>query len=152
MKNLIVTLGAMIYVVTLIYFQIDLNGAFQYKNLLKAAADEAAATGALFTDFNSYAEGNQVFDYEKSIEEARASIDYNLKSKDYEFTMTFQDDSGYTREFNKDGQLITYKLLNKVVSPNISIKLVGKKPKFRLNFIDFKEHIRVDSCYEYMPY
>lgn len=152
MKNLIITLGAMIYIITIIFFQVDLNEAIRYKKMLKNAADEAAATGAIFTDFNNYADGNQVFDYEKSLQEVKASLDYNIKNKAYNFLITFHDDSGFIRTYNEKNVQMDVQQSLENGSPYIRIILTGNIPRFRLNFINYEQRLKVHSSYEYLPY
>ena len=79
MKELIITSGILLFMVTVMGLQTSLNELMHRGQELKFAADEAAATAGLCIDPEAYGEGIIRFDREKAREEALAITRLNGK-------------------------------------------------------------------------
>ncbi len=154
MKNFIITIGALLYMITIIYFQIDLNEAVRYKQILKYAADEGAATASLFIEEQAYGNGKFVYNDTEAVKKAREIIKYNLCDNNIKFDISFTDDNEKTRRYNEDGELVSIEsnISSDQQKPIVFIKLKGKNFNFRLPFLSSYKDITVKSHYEYVPY
>ncbi len=151
MKNLIVVIALLIYMGTVITFQIDLNKNIKYIWLLKDIVDDCTVAATLLIDSKKYSEGLIVFDYANSIKLVNELLDYNTNEEDYSYYITFADHSGNETTYDDK--------LNKISTtsydennPTVKIELTGKSPEFRLEFINIMEKITVYSTYEYVGY
>ncbi len=151
MKNLIVLIALLIYMATVITFQIDLNKNIKYKWLLKDIADDCTAGAALQIDNKFYSEGMIIFDYKEAIIITNELLNYNVRESECSFLITFMDDSGYATTFDDKKNKIS-ELKYSVENPIIEIVLTGNSPEFRLEIIDPIDRITVRSTYEYLGY
>ncbi|MBK5253206.1 MAG: hypothetical protein JJE03_01840 [Peptostreptococcaceae bacterium] len=146
MKNLIITIGIIIFAAILLAYQSDFNNMAREKELLKSIADEAVASSALCIDEFKYGEGYLVFDDEKVIAKIEEMLKLNLdKEIDFEYTVLISDESVKRR---KHGDLEVEFELEK--EPYVLLKVDIGKPKFRI--ISPNTTIYAISAYEYLPY
>ncbi|HKM28121.1 MAG TPA: hypothetical protein VJY37_00400 [Anaerovoracaceae bacterium] len=151
MKNLIITIGSLILMTTIIYFQIDCNEMIRYKQQLKFAADEAAATASVCIDMDSFGEGLHVYDDATAVVKAKEIIELNLASKAVTFDISFVDDSHVLRQYSHKGELLNQEP-KEGVRPSVTVKINGGKPVFRLAFLNPQMDLIEKSNYEYVGY
>ena len=72
-------------------YQLQCNRLLREKQLLKYAADEAAATAGLCFDEESFGEGRLLFDRKKALEKAERVISYNLQDAEIVWKISFVD-------------------------------------------------------------
>ena len=89
MKNLIITMGIVVYLVAAMGFQNQWNLMYHRSLELKYAADEAAATACLCIDRQAYGQGYIDFDRGEAERKARAIVCDNLKGSDFRMELTF---------------------------------------------------------------
>ncbi|NLD10906.1 hypothetical protein [Aminicella lysinilytica] len=78
MKNLIITIGIVVFIVTITGMQFTCNQMLHTKQEMKFAADEAAATAALCLDEEAFGDGNLYFNKEKAGAQAKAMAGLNM--------------------------------------------------------------------------
>ena len=93
MKELIITSGILLFMVTVMAVQTELHQVMHEAQELKFAADEACATAGLCLDAESYGDGVLRFDRGKAEKEARAITALNLPGKAVEMRFTFREDT-----------------------------------------------------------
>lgn len=98
MKNFIITTGAVILILTIMSYQFQCNQMLREKQLLKYAADEAAATAGLCFDEDHFGEGRLLFDRKKATRKAEQVISYNLQDSQFIWKISFTD-QGQQRPF-----------------------------------------------------
>ena len=91
MKNFIITTGAVILILTIMSFQFQCNQLLREKQLLKYAADEAAATAGLCFDEIHFGEGKLLFDRRKALQKAEQVIAYNVSDSEIIWKISFAD-------------------------------------------------------------
>ena len=91
MKNFIITTGAVILILTIMSWQFRCNDMLREKQLLKYAADEAAASAGLCFDEDSFGQGRLLFDRKKAVNKAEQVISYNLQSREVVWKISFAD-------------------------------------------------------------
>ncbi|MEF9922403.1 MAG: hypothetical protein RR313_07060 [Anaerovoracaceae bacterium] len=152
MKNFIITIGAIILMSTIMYFQVDCNEMMRYREQLKFVADEAAATASVFVSANDFGEGYKIYEDMAAKAAADKMIRLNLKTKSpVTYEIYFEDDSQVKRGYNQGGDKIFLKQFT-ATKPRVSILLNGGKPKFRLPFLKSNKDIIVKSYYEYVAF
>lgn len=94
MKNLIITIGAVILILTVTQFQIQFSGMVRQKKMMKYVSEEAAASAALHYDAEAFGEGYLKFDREAGENKAEEMIRLNTTDKDnftWEITFDYKD-------------------------------------------------------------
>jgi hypothetical protein len=146
LKNLIITIGIIIFAAFLLTYQSDFNNMAREKELLKCIADEAVASASVCIDESKYGEGYLVFDDERVIskieEMFKLNFDKNIKFK---YTVLIYDESG---KFRKYGDLDLDFDLEK--DPYVLLKVDIGKPEFR--GLTSNNTIYAISAYEYLSY
>ena len=107
MKNMIITVGAVILILTISGYQLKCNKMLHNKQNLKHAADEAAATASLYVDWKEYGEGNFVFDEDIAVTEGKRMLSLNLPGESIisQFYFESNNDSPRVRVWVKMGKL-----------------------------------------------
>ena len=103
MKNLIISLGINLFANFLMIFQMDYNKNIKYSLFLKDMADDSTAAASLFIDLEKFAEGYKIYDYENGMKVIDELLDYNMKDMEYNYIISFSDQSGFTKTFRKGG-------------------------------------------------
>ena len=89
MKNLIITIGIVIFIVTISGMQLYCNGMLHSRQDLKFAADEAAATAALCLNRSDYANGSITFDKAEAERCAEEIAGLNLKKDKFKLEISY---------------------------------------------------------------
>ena len=91
MKNFIITTGAVVLILTIMSYQFQCNRLLRERQLLKYAADEAAATAGLCFDEERFGEGKLLFDRRKALQKAERVITYNVPASEIIWKISFAD-------------------------------------------------------------
>ncbi|NLY81966.1 MAG: hypothetical protein GX078_04205 [Clostridiales bacterium] len=146
MKNLIITLGIIIFAALLITYQSDFNNMAREKELLKSISDEAVASASIYIDESAYGEGYLVFDDERVIGKIEEMLNLNLDEETaFKYAILISDES---EKYRKYGELDVDFDLEK--EPYVLLKIDIGKPKFRV--ISSNNTIYAISAYEYLSY
>ena len=89
MKNLIITIGMIIFIMTMMGMQSSCNHMLHTRQEMKFAADEAAATAALCIDRRAFGEGLIRLDRVEAERSARIMAHMNLREQNYDFRIEF---------------------------------------------------------------
>lgn len=136
---------------TIIYFQIDCNEMIRYKQQLKFAADEAAATTSVCIDMDSFGEGMHVYDDATALVKAKEILALNLDAKNVTYEISFVDDSKVFRKYSHKGEFLNQEP-KEGVRPSVTVEINGGKPVFRLAFLNPEMNLIEKSNYEYVGY
>lgn len=89
MKNLIITVGIIVFIVSITGMQFQCNSMLHTRQEMKFAADEAAATAALCLDRNTYGEGILSFDKDKAKASAETMAALNMQKGNYTIALDY---------------------------------------------------------------
>lgn len=123
MKNLIITAGALLLMLTIMSYQFQLNSLLREKENLKFAVDEVASSAGLCFDEERFGDGSLSFDREKAKRKAEEIIRLNLMQNEDETPVSCKIEF-----FDEEGE-----------SPKVVVTLQ-------------KERIKAVSVYEHVPY
>lgn len=89
MKNMIITFGIVVFILTISSMQLSCNEMLKDEQDLKFAADEAAATAVLCLNKFEFGNGNITFNKKTSERRAREITRVNLRNKDFKLALRY---------------------------------------------------------------